>query len=483
MKSKLLILDDDLSILELLNAVFEDEGMDILLQSDCDSAIECVRDEHPNVAILDICLPKKSGLDVLQEIKKIDPGLSVIMTTGFRTTRNAIEAMKHGAYDYLTKPFEIEKIKMIVGKALECNLMSRKVRFAGTNNEQFSEDELEEDIMIGSTPGMIQIWKMVGKVADSDTTVLIQGESGTGKELLARAVYNNSRRNNKPFLAVNCAALPENLLESELFGHEKGAFTDAYTRRIGKFEQCDGGTIFLDEIGEMSLWNQGKLLRVLENQEFERVGGNETIKVDVRVIAATNASLLSAVREKKFRMDLFYRLRVVSFFLPPLRERLDDLPILADLFIRKYARKYNKTVNGISPAAMEHLLELPWEGNIRELKNIINSSVLFCKGEILVPEDFESFQHSRSKAKKINPEMFGNNYYEAFLSMLQPSFNDICDKYSGNVFENMTIGLEKAVIRMAMEKTGHNQVLAARILGISRNTLRDRLEKYTFGTG
>ncbi len=483
MKSKLLILDDDLSILELLNAVFEDEGMDILLQSDCDSAIECVRNEHPNVAILDICLPKKSGLDVLQEIKKIDPGLSVIMTTGFRTTRNAIEAMKHGAYDYLTKPFEIEKIKTVVEKALECNLLNRKVRFSGTNNEQFSEDELEEDIMIGSTPGMIQIWKMVGKVADSDTTVLIQGESGTGKELLARAVYNNSRRNNKPFLAVNCAALPENLLESELFGHEKGAFTDAHTRKIGKFEQCDEGTIFLDEIAEMSLWNQGKLLRVLENQEFERVGGNETIKVDVRVIAATNASLLSAVREKKFRMDLFYRLRVVSFFLPPLRERLDDLPILADLFIRKYARKYNKTVNGISPAAMEHLLELPWEGNIRELKNIINSSVLFCKGEILVPEDFESFQQTRSKAKKINPEMFGNNYYEAFLSMLQPSFNDICDKYSGNVFENMTIGLEKAVIRMAMEKTGHNQVLAAKILGISRNTLRDRLEKYKFGTG
>jgi two-component system nitrogen regulation response regulator GlnG len=480
MKSKLLILDDDPSILELLRNVFEDDAMEILLESDADSAIQRVRDEHPNVAILDICLPKKSGLEVLREIKKIDSGLSVIMTTGFQTTQNAIEAMKHGAYDYLTKPFQIQKIKSIVLSALECNLLNRKVRYAG-KNEKITGDELEEDIMIGSSPEMIQIWKMVGKVADSDTNVLIQGESGTGKELLARAIYNNSRRNNKPFLPVNCAALPENLLESELFGHEKGAFTDAHARRIGKFEQCNGGTIFLDEIGEMSLWNQGKLLRVLENQEFERVGGNETIKVDVRVVAATNASLLAAVREKKFRLDLFYRLRVVSFFLPPLRERLEDLPPLVDLFIRRYARKYNKTINGISSDAIELLMEQPWEGNIRELKNVINSSALFCKGDVLVTEDFQSFLQTKGKAKKICPETVGNDYYEAFLNMLEPSFADICNKNTGSIFESMTTGLEKAIIRMAMEKTGNNQVLAAKILGISRNTLRDRLDRYKLG--
>lgn len=482
MKSKLLILDDDLSILELLKTVFEDDAMDLLLECDSDSAIRRVREEHPNVAILDICLPKKSGLEVLQEIKKIDPGLSVIMTTGFRTTKNAIEAMKHGAYDYLTKPFEIQKMKTVVQQALECNLMSRKVRYARKNVE-ITADELEEDIMIGSSPGMIQIWKMVGKVADSDTNVLIQGESGTGKELLARAIYNNSRRSDKQFLAVNCAALPENLLESELFGHEKGAFTDAHTRRIGKFEQCHGGTIFLDEIGEMSLWNQGKLLRVLENQEFERVGGNETIKVDVRVVAATNASLLTAVREKKFRLDLFYRLRVVSFFLPPLKERLEDLPFLIDLFIRKYTKKYDKSVDGVSPGALELLKSQPWEGNIRELKNVINSAVLFCKGDVLVPEDFESFLQTKSKVKKINPDTIGDDYYQAFLEMLEPSFDTICNKNSGSVFENMTTGLEKAIIRMAMEKTGSNQVLAAKILGISRNTLRDRLERYKLGMG
>ncbi len=481
MKSKLLILDDDLTILELLKTVFEDEAMETLLENDADSAIQRVREERPNVAILDICLPKKSGLEVLREIKKLDPGLSVIMTTGFRTTQNAIEAMKHGAYDYLTKPFEIQKLKTIVHQALECNLLNRKVRYA-EKNVQISNDELEEDIMIGSSPEMIQIWKMVGKVADSDTNVLIQGESGTGKELLARALYNNSRRNNKPFLAVNCAALPENLLESELFGHEKGAFTDAHTRRIGKFEQCNGGTLFLDEIGEMSLWNQGKLLRVLENQEFERVGGNETIKVDVRVVAATNASLLVAVREKKFRLDLFYRLRVVSFFLPPLRERLEDLPLLVDLFIRKYTRKYGKSVNGVSPGALELLKKQPWEGNIRELKNVINSAVLFCKGEILVPGDFESFLQTKTNVRKVSPEAIGDDYCSAFLEMLEPSFNNICSKNSGYIFESMTTGLEKAIIRMAMEKTGNNQVLASKILGISRNTLRDRLERYKLGS-
>lgn len=480
MKSKLLILDDDISILELLKVVFEDEAMDILLESDSEAAVQCVREEHPNVAILDICLPKKSGLEVLQEIKKIDPGLSVIMTTGYRTTQNAIEAMKHGAYDYLTKPFQIDKLKTIVQKALECNLLNRKVRYAG-KTEQITGDDLEEDIMIGSSPEMIQIWKMVGKVADSDTTVLIQGESGTGKELLARAIYNNSRRCNKPFLAVNCAALQENLLESELFGHEKGAFTDAYTRRIGKFEQCNGGTIFLDEIGEMSLWNQGKLLRVLENQEFERVGGNETVKVDVRVITATNISLLHAVKEKRFRLDLFYRIRVVSFFLPPLRERLEDLDLLVDLFIRMFGRKYNKSIKGISSEAKQLLLNHQWEGNIRELKNILNSATLFCKGDILVPEDFESFLQAKNKVKKANVEMTGADYYPAFLEMLEPCFTDICNKNTGFVFERMTTGLEKAVIRMAMEKSSNNQVLAAKTLGISRNTLRDRLERYKLG--
>lgn len=481
MRPKLLILDDDVAILQMLKTVFSGDEVDLLLESESESALKRVVSERPNAAIFDIGLPGKSGLEVLQEVKKIDPGLSVIMATGNKTTQNAIEAMRHGAYDYVTKPFDLKKLKGLVAKAVDCNLLNRKVRYT-KDREQLTEYSAEEDIMIGSSPEMIEIWKMVGKVADSDATVLIQGDSGTGKELLARAIYNNSRRRNRPFLAVNCAAMPEALLESELFGHEKGAFTDAHTRRIGKFEQCNGGTIFLDEIGEMSLANQGKLLRVLENQEFERVGGNDTIKVDVRVVAATNRTLVNSIKEKTFRMDLFYRLRVVSFYLPPLRERTEDIPLLVDLFIRKFSMKYGKKLKGIAPEAMDMLAAHPWEGNIRELKNVINSATVFCKGDILLPDDFESFLQAKAGFKEVDLDAAGEDYYAVFWNMLEPVFEGICVKNKGSIYENINMGLEKALIHMAMEKSNNNQVLAAKLLGISRNTLRDRLERYKIGS-
>jgi DNA-binding NtrC family response regulator len=460
----------------MLKCVFPEE-IELFLESDGDAALRRIAVERPNVAILDINLPGKSGLEVLKEAKKIDPGLAVIMTTGYGTTQTAIEAMKLGAYDYLTKPFDIKKMQSIVNKALECNLLSRKVRYA-REAESLVADESDTDIMIGSSPEMIEIWKMVGKVADSDATVLIQGDSGTGKELLARAIYNNSRRRNRPFLAVNCAALPETLLESELFGHEKGAFTDAHIRRIGKFEQCNGGTIFLDEIGEMSPANQGKLLRVLENQEFERVGGNETIKVDVRVIAATNKSLVSCVKEKTFRIDLFYRLRVVSFFLPPLRDRVEDIPLLVNMFVNMFSLKYGKKLKGIAPEAMDMLISHYWEGNIRELKNVINSATVFSKSEMLMPEDFTSFLQGKTGKKEIDLEGIVDDYYTVFWNILEPMFDRVCLKNRGSVYDNINMGLEKALIHMAMEKSAQNQVLAAKLLGISRNTLRDRLERY-----
>jgi DNA-binding NtrC family response regulator len=478
MTTKLLVLDDEQAILDLIRNVFRTSDLEIYLETDAEAALRCVAANHPNVAIFDISLPGgKSGIQVLREAKKIDPGLSVIMTTGYQSTQSAIDAMKYGAYDYLPKPFSTENLRNVVNKALECNLQNRKVRYS-RDRQQVLDSGVDEDVMIGSSPEMIEIWKLVGKVAGSDATVMIQGESGTGKELLARAVHTNSRRVNRTFLAVNCAALPENLLESELFGHEKGAFTDAHTRRIGKFEQCNGGTMFLDEVSEMSAVNQGKLLRVLESQEFERVGGNETIKVDVRIIAATNKSLVNAVKEKTFRLDLFYRLRVVAFFLPPLRDRVEDIPLLVELFIRNFSRKYGKNVQGIAPDALQLLVTQPWEGNIRELRNVINSALVLCKGDYLLAEDFSTLIQPRLDIADVALKEDGGDYYDLFSQVLRPIFDKVCLKCKGTVYDNLVIGLEKAVVQLALDRCRNNQVLAAELLGISRNTLRSRLERY-----
>ncbi len=478
MQPKILVLDDEPVILQLFKTMFSGEDVELLLESDGDSALRRIMTDRPNVAILDISLTKSSGLDVLREAKKIDPGLSVIMATGYSSTQFAIEAMKYGAYDYLTKPFDPRKLKGVVQKAFECNLLNRKVRYT-KDRDQLLEEDRDADVMIGSSPEMIEIWKMVGKVAESDATVLIQGESGTGKELLARAVYNHSKRKNRPFLSVNCAAMPENLLESELFGHEKGAFTDAHSRRIGKFEQCNHGTIFLDEIGEMSMANQSKLLRVLEGQEFERVGGNETIRVDVRIIAASNKSLIAAVKEKKFRLDLFYRLRVVTFYLPPLRERVEDIPLLIDLFVRQFSRKYGKAIKGVAPETFDLLMAHPWEGNIRELKNTLSSAIVMCKSDVIMPEDVESIPGARKQQfAEMRPPESGDNGSSMFASSIEPVFDKMCQKHKGAVFDHFTAELEKALIDIALRKNDNNQVLTAKLLGISRNTLRDRLERY-----
>lgn len=477
MKPRILILDDEPAILKLLKAIYTGDDVELLLESDPDSALRRIAADRPNVAVIDIGLPKRSGLDVLQEAKKIDPGLSVIIATAHSSTQLAIEAMKHGAYDYLTKPFDINNLKGVVQRAFECNLLNRKVRYTKDRHQLFDED-LDTDVMIGSSPEMIEIWKMVGKVADSDETVLIQGESGTGKELLARAIYNHSRRTNRPFLSVNCAAMPEALLESELFGHEKGAFTDAHSRRIGKFEQCNNGTIFLDEIGEMSLTNQSKLLRVLEGQEFERVGGNESIKVDVRIITATNRSLITAVKEKKFRLDLFYRLRVVMFYLPPLRERMEDIPLLVDLFVRQFSRKYGKAKQGVAPETLKLLVAHSWEGNIRELKNSLSSAIIMSKGDFIMPDDIVSISGVKPHFPPTVLKESGDNGNSMFARFIEPIFDKMCQKHKGAVFEHFTMELEKALITIALQKNDRNQVLTAKLLGISRNTLRDRLERY-----
>ena len=470
MAAKLLIIEDDRTILELLKNTFEDQDLVIFTAEEGEAGLAVARENSLNVAIIDIQLPGKSGLEVLKEIKQIDSKVSVIITTGYNTTQNAIEAMRVGAFDYLSKPFDLVEVQDMVARGLASNLLSRGVKFSHKKSEIVAPSP-DEDIMIGSSPEMMAIWKMIGKVANSDATVLIEGESGTGKELLARAIYNNSTRRNKPFLAINCAALPENLLESDLFGHERGAFTDAHARRIGKFEQCNGGTLFLDEISEMSLPNQSKLLRALENQTFQRVGGNEEIKADVRIIAAANRDLMAEVKSKRFRLDLFYRLRVVSFHLPPLRERQQDFPLLIDLFVRQNAVKYGKKELRLAPETVPFLAAFRWEGNIRELKNAISAAIVFSSGDVLQPEDFGQLKQEQQQGQR------SEDFSMQFNACLKNSFLELSRTQPGQIAQILNLELEQTLVDLAMKHCNNNQVAAAKLLGVSRNTLRKRLER------
>lgn len=474
MEARILIVSNDRSTLKLLESEFAGRTEIMFTATKRENAIRSVSSDRPNVVIIDLCLEGITGISLLKEVKNIDPGVSVIVIEGECTAQNAIEAMRNGAFDYFEKPLDLHRLGKVVQKAVECNYLNRKVRYAH-QPEHLAFDDYVEDIMIGSSPKMVEIWKLVGMIADKDVPVLITGESGTGKELLARAIYHNSKRSGKPFLAVNCAAIPDTLMESELFGHEKGAFTDSHCRRIGKFEQCDGGTVFLDEIGDMSLANQSKLLRVLENRGFERVGGNKTLYTDVRVIAATNCNLENQVKNLKFRLDLYHRLRVMTFQLPALRERIDDLPLLVELFIKIYAGKYGKAIKGVSPKVQKHLIAHPWEGNIRELKNVVDSAVVLSKGDMLLEEDFEKI-FDMEVICGVEASNCVDHYYNFFVQMLEPKFDEIMQKNKGSVYDVIHSGAEKALIYLIMSRCDNNQVEASKALGISRNTLRKRLE-------
>ncbi len=463
-----------------LRDALPDYDLTILVTADCQEALHLASTHHPSVIFFDMCLPGINGIDFLSAAKKIDHAVSVIMTTSCGNVSDTIETIKHGAFDYLTMPTNIDLFKQVVRKALECNILNRRIRYLHSTKD-LDRSEHGEDVMIGSSPKMMEIWKLIGKIADNDATILIEGESGTGKELLAKAIYSHSSRNTKPFLAINCAAMPEALLESELFGHEKGAFTDAHQRRIGKFEHCNGGTILLDEISEMSMISQSKLLRVLENQEFERVGGNTTIKTNVRVIASTNANLMDAVLKKTFRLDLYHRLKGVTINLPPLRERPEDITILIDLFCRIFSVRYGKRIQGVSARASDYLHKCPWNGNIRELKNAIGSAVATAQGEILRLEDI-----LQGKPEMPDPRMNvmePNEYYAYFVKLLEPRVEAYHPDSIGNLYQQVCQGLEKASIELALKKNGNNQVLTAKMLGISRNTLRNRIDRYSLEQG
>jgi nitrogen regulation protein NR(I) len=465
----ILIVDDDITLCHFLTKALSQMGYQVILCHSGRDALDVVRKQEIDLILLDNKLPDRNGLEILKEVKRDHPKVSVIIMTAFGTTETAIEAMKVGAFDYILKPFELDEISEFVAKGLEAHrLMKRAVAIPALS--EFKEDS---DQLIGKSKVMQEVYKLIGQVAKSDVNVLIRGESGAGKELVARAIYQHSRRKDHPFLAINCAAIPETLLESELFGFEKGAFTGANKRRIGKFEQCDKGTILLDEIGDMSLSTQAKILRVLQEGEFERIGGNETIKVDVRLLTSTNRKLEELIKEGKFREDLYYRLKIMSVTLPPLREHKEDIKELTEYFFHLYNQQLGAKVSHIDPSVFEKLASYDWPGNVRELANTINRSLILCKGEVMTDEDIV-FDAESEVISFANEQELENN----LAKMLGPLFTDILRFWGKGLRSNLLEKIEKFLVQKALAETKGNQVQASKLLGISRNTLRHRIEKY-----
>jgi len=469
------IIDGNRNAVQKLADQLRRRGYGVQSYADERDALGEITHRKPDLIISELALRRLSGPEILRQIKKIDPAIPVIIITEHSNTQDAIDSMREGAYDYFAKPLDTEKTLEAIDKALNLRLPDSELpqpdpaaQLSGGGRPR----------IVGKSAEMVEIYKRIGQVAVSDAAVLIQGESGTGKELVAQAIHQNSRRRGGPFLAVNCAAIPETLLESELFGYEKGAFTGAGARKTGKFEQADRGTIFLDEIGDMSLAIQSKVLRVLQEKNFERVGGRDTVSVDTRIVAATNKSLVECMKQGTFRVDLFYRLKVVSIFLPPLRERADDALLLAEHFIQRFNYQLVKNVRGLSSEAVELLREYHWPGNVRELENNIQTAVLLNKTGVLVPEDFPVFLERKGTSSRRSPLGTEEDLSAALRGLMEPYFGGLCTDYRGSVYDRAVGDFERALIELALERTGGNQVRASRLLGISRNTLRNRLNRF-----
>lgn len=461
MKQQLLVIDDESSILRAFQRAFSSESLEVLTATTAAAGEAAFAQNHPDVVIVDLRLPDKSGIECFRTLHELDSRVPVIFITGHGTVEAAIEATKMGAYDYLFKPIEIDEMQSLLHKALN---LSRMVRIQPVIAE--TRETEEPDAIVGRCRAMKEVYKAIGRVAPQDITVLLQGESGTGKEVVAQAIYHHSLRPNGPFQAINCAAIPDTLLESEIFGHEKGAFTDANRQRIGKIEQANGGTLFLDEVGDMSPMTQAKLLRFLQEQKFERVGGNESIQVDVRVIAATNHDLKQLVSEGLFRRDLFYRLSVVTIQLPPLRERGDDLKLLTEYFLRTYSREFNKRVQEVSPEALQLLQAHYWPGNVRELESAVKQSLLSARGSVLLPE----FLPPLMSADEIHEsgKLAEDGLFHDFVAARLESGTD-------SLYADTIRLVERQLLSQVLSKTNGNQLQAANILGISRVTLRSKL--------
>lgn len=470
---RILVADDEESIRWVLSKSLTKQGFQVDLASNGQEALLMSRKQSYDLAVLDIKMPGLSGLELLSKFQEECPRALVVIMTAESSMKNAVEAMKRGAYDYLTKPFDLDALDAIIFKAQKAADVSAEVSLL----KQEIKDHYQLDrTIIGQSQPMQRIYKVLGKIAPSDVTVLIYGESGTGKELIARAIHFNSARLGKPFIALNCAAIPRELLESELFGHEKGSFTGATERKIGKFEQAKDGTLFLDEIGDMPLELQAKLLRVLQEKEITRTGGNSTILVNTRIVAATNQDLKEKVQKKEFREDLYYRLNVVPLELPPLRERREDIPNLADYFLTKASEEYGTTATGITREAMELLCHYEWPGNVRELGNIIQRAALLSPDALLNVADFPSLSSGQ-------PGNSNGASLEGLINQkLQSSLAQIDLQEMDNLYEMVLHQMERPLINIVMEKTRGNQVKAAEVLGINRNTLRKKIQTLNIAT-
>jgi two-component system nitrogen regulation response regulator GlnG len=460
----LLLIDDDPALIpEQVRQAFPAPRYQVEVAATGAAGLEQVRAGSPDVILLDLRLPDQSGLDVYQQIRRIDARIPVIFVTLAKGADAAIEAMKQGAHDYLFKPLDLHQLQRVVAEALE---VARRMRQPAVVAETAADPDVEGAI-VGSCPAMREVYKAIGRVTAQNVPVLIAGESGTGKELVARAIYQHGPRAKAPFLALNCAAIPEQLLESELFGHEKGAFTGADRRRIGKFEQCSGGTIFLDEIGDMPLALQAKMLRLLQEQSFERVGGNETVQTDVRLIAATHHDLKADSAEGKFRPDLYYRLGVFTIDLPPLRERGDDLPLLVRHYLRRFSRELGREVREVPPEAMERLRGYPWPGNIRELQSVLKQALLRASGTVLISAFLPDLSGKPDEAAPAPPSGADFGLGDFIDRRLGPDASDLYAETHRQV--------DRLLLPRVLEYTGGNQHQAARLLGIARQTLRQKL--------
>jgi len=477
---KILVVDNDEGLVHFLTRLFVKQAYEVVSASDGASALERVSAEPFDLILMDYKMPGLNGLETLAEMKRAQVKTPVIVMTAFGTTETAIEAMRLGAYDYLLKPFDTEELKRIAADALEVNrLMKEVVNLPQTSPvKPVTANQPRSMRLVGSHRRMQEVFKLIGQVADRNVTVLITGQSGTGKELVARAIYHHSHRKDQPFMAVNCAAIPETLFESELFGYERGAFTGADRTYLGKFERCHRGTLFFDEIGEMSLGTQAKLLRVLQEGEFERLGGTETIHTDVRILAATNRNLQKDVDEGRFRQDLYYRLKIISIELPALRDRREDIPALVDYFVGRFSEEYAKPIRYVADSATRKLQAYSWPGNVRELENCLRRAVLVCKGDVLLAEHLQFETDPETSSQDGSREGLLQSLRERVAELVA----ELLNLPGPTPHANLIDVVEEALIRRALEHCRGNQVHTARLLGISRNTLRHRIQKYDLGT-